>query len=95
MDKITKNINDIDTSHLPIQKVKMLVGCEPKVKCRYKFLQLIANRIFGYVPIDEEKNCKTFFIKANDYPKNNNWNEWNGDLEIDLSIENSHIERKI
>ena len=85
MDKITKNINDIDTSQLPIQKVKMLVGYKPKVKCRYKFFQLLSNKFFGYQPIYEEKNCKTFWIKASDYPKNN---EWNGDLEFDLSIEN-------
>ena len=85
MDKITKNINDIDTSHLPIQKVKILVGYKPKVKCRYKFLQLLSNKFFGYEPIYEEKNCKTFWIKASDQPKNN---EWNGDLEFDLSIEN-------
>ena len=92
MDKITKNINNIDTSHLPIQKVKILVGYKPKVKCKYKFLQSIANKFFGYEPIYEEKIAKTFWIKASDYPKSN---DWNGDIEIDLNIENSHIERKI
>ena len=94
MDKITKNSNDIDTSQLPTQKIKILVGYKPKIKCKYKFLQSIANRIFGYESIYEEKNCKTFFIKASDYPKNNNWKEWNGDLEIDLSIENLNINER-
>lgn len=36
-----KTIIGVDISSLPDQSVEILVGCEPKVKCKNKYLQKI------------------------------------------------------
>lgn len=71
------NIIGIDISNLPDQSVEVLVGCEPKIKCRNKFLQRILIKVFGLKAMYETKQAKVLTIKAEDYPK-----DWDGSLEI-------------
>ena len=59
----------IDVSTLPDQSVEIPVRCEPKVKCRNKFLQKMLIKMFGYKVVYETKQAKVFTIKAEDYPK--------------------------
>lgn len=73
---LLKNIG-VDISNLSDQSVEILIGCEPKVKCRNKFLQRIFTKVFGLKPVYETKQAKAITIKAEDYPK-----DWDGDLEI-------------
>ena len=75
-DNLLKNIG-LDISNLPNQSVKVLVGCEPKVKCRNKFLQRILTKVFGLKPVYETKQAKVVTVKAEDCPK-----DWDGNLEI-------------
>lgn len=64
-----KTIIGVDMSSLPDQSVEILVGCEPKVKCKNKYLQKIFIKIFGYKPVYETRTAKVVTIKAEDYPK--------------------------
>ena len=73
---LLKNIG-IDISNIPDQSVEILIGCEPKVKCRNKFLQKIFTKVFGLKPVYETKQAKVITVKAEDYPKN-----LDGNLEI-------------
>lgn len=73
---LLKNIG-VDISNLPNQSVKVLVGCEPNVKCRNKFLQKIFTKVFGLKPVYETKQAKVIITRAEDYPK-----DWDGSLEI-------------
>lgn len=73
---LLKNIG-VDISNLPNQSVKVLVGCEPNVKCRNKFLQRILTKVFGLKPVFETKQAKVVTVKAEDCPK-----DWDGNLEI-------------
>ena len=77
MDNNLKNIIGVDISNLPDQSVEILIGCEPKVKCKNKFLQRIFTKVFGLKPIYEIKQAKVITVKAEDYPK-----DLNGNLEI-------------
>ena len=65
----------IDISTLPDQSVEIPVRCEPKVKCKNKFIQKIFIKMFGYKVIYETKQAKVLTVKVEDYPK-----DWNGDL---------------
>ena len=67
----------VDISNLPDQSVEILIGCEPKVKCRNKFLQRIFTKIFGLKPVYKIKQTKVKTVKAKNYPK-----DWDGNLEI-------------
>lgn len=71
------DIIGVDISNLPEQSVEVLVSCEPKVKCRNKFLQRILIKVFGLKPVYETKQAKVITIRAEDCPKN-----WDGSLEI-------------
>ena len=73
---LLKNIG-IDISNIPDQSVEILIGCEPKVKCRNKFLQRIFTRVFGLKPVYETKQAKVVTVRAEDCPK-----DWDGSLEI-------------
>ena len=73
---LLKNIG-LDISNLPNQSVKVLVGYEPKVKCKNKFLQRILTKVFGLKPVFETKQAKVVTVKAEDCPK-----DWDGNLEI-------------
>ena len=73
---LLKNIG-LDISNLPNQSVKVLVGCEPKVKCRNKLLQRILTKVFGLKPVFETKQANVVTVKAEDCPK-----DWDGNLEI-------------
>lgn len=73
---LLKNIG-VDISNLPDQSVEILIGCEPKVKCRNKFLQKIFTKVFGLKPVYKTKQTKVITIKAEDCPK-----DWDGNLEI-------------
>lgn len=73
---LLKNIG-VDISNLPDQSVEILIGCEPKVKCRNKFLQRIFTKIFGLKPVYKTKQVKVITVKAEDCPK-----DWDGNLEI-------------
>lgn len=77
MDDNLKNIIGVDISNLPDQSVEVLVGCEPKVKCKSKFLQRIFTKVFGLKPVYEIKQAKVITVKAEDCPK-----DWDGSLEI-------------
>ncbi len=74
-----KTIIGVDISSLPDQSVEILVGCEPKVKCKNKYLQKIFIKMFGYKPVYETKQAKVITVKAEDYPK-----DLDGNLEITL-----------
>lgn len=65
----------VDIATLPEQSVEIPVRCEPKVKCRNKFLQSMLIKMFGYKVIYETKQAKILTIKAEDCPKG-----WDGDL---------------
>lgn len=73
---LLKNIG-VDISNISDQSVEILVGCEPKVKCRNKFLQKIFTKVFGLKPVYETKQAKVITTRAEDYPKG-----WDGNLEI-------------
>ena len=75
-DNLLKNIG-VDISNLPDQSVEILIGCEPKVKCRNKFLQRILTKTFGLKPVYETKRAKVITTRAEDCPK-----DWDGNLEI-------------
>ena len=77
MDNDLINIIGVDISNLPDQSVEILVSCEPKVKCRNKFLQKILIKVFGLRLVYETKQAKVVTVKAEDCPKN-----WDGNLEI-------------
>lgn len=74
-----KTIIGVDISSLPDQSVEILVGCEPKVKSKNKYLQKIFIKMFGYKPVYETKQAKVITVKAEDYPK-----DLDGNLEITL-----------
>ena len=74
---MNNKIIGVDISTLPDQLVKVLVGCEPKVKCRNKFLQRILTKAFGLKPVYETKQAKVIIVKAEDCPK-----DWDTNLEI-------------
>lgn len=74
---MNNKIIGVDISTLPDQSVEVLVGCEPKVKCRNKFLQRILIKVFGLKAVYETKQVKVLTIKAEDCPK-----DWDGNLEI-------------
>ena len=69
----------VDISTLPEQSVEVLVGCEPKVKCKNKFLQKILIKIFGYKPIYETRKAKVLTTKAEDCPK-----DWDGNITFNV-----------
>ena len=71
------NIIGVDILNLPDQSVEVLVGCEPKVKCRNKFLQKILIKVFGLKPVYETKQAKVITTRAEDYSK-----DWDDTLEI-------------
>lgn len=73
---LLKNIG-VDISNTLDQSVEILIGCEPKVKCRNKFLQRILTKMFGLKPVYETKQAKVITTRAEDCPK-----DWNGNLEI-------------
>ena len=77
MDNDLINIIGVDISNLPDQSVEVLVGCEPKVKCRNKFLQRFLTKAFGLKPVYETKQAKVITTRAKDCPK-----DWDGSLEI-------------
>ena len=63
------NILGVDISKLPDQSVEIPVRCEPKVKCKNKFIQKIFIKMFGYKVIYETKQAKVITIKAEDFSK--------------------------
>ena len=77
MDDNLLKIIGVDISNMPDQSVEILIGCEPKVKCRNKFLQKIFTKVFGLKPVYETKQAKVITVKAEDYPK-----DLDGNLEI-------------
>ena len=77
MDDNLLKIIGVDISNMPDQSVEILIGCEPKVKCKSKFLQRIFTKVFGLKPVYEIKQAKVITVKAEDCPK-----DWDGSLEI-------------
>ena len=73
----------IDISTLPDQSVEIPVRCEPKVKCKNKFIQKIFIKMFGYKVIYEIKQAKKLTVKSEDCPK-----DWNGDLTFTFEDDN-------
>ena len=69
----------VDISTLPDQSVEVFVGCEPKVKCKNKFLQKILIKMFGHKPIYETRKAKVLTTKAEDCPK-----DWNGNITFNV-----------
>lgn len=82
------NTIGVDISNLPEQSVEVLIGCEPKVKCRNKFFQRILIKVFGLKPVYETKQAKVITTRAEDCPKN-----WDGSLEITFGerADKSHV----
>lgn len=85
-DNLLKNIG-VDISTLPVQSVKVLVGCEPKVKCINKFLQRIFTRVFGLKPVYETKQAKVITVKAEGYIKVSQYMKENSDQLLKESEE--------
>lgn len=85
-DNLLKNIG-VDISTLPVQSVKVLVGCEPKVKCRNKFLQRIFTKVFGLKPVYETKQAKVITVKAEGYIKVSQYMKENSDQLLKESEE--------
>ena len=77
MDDNLLKIIGVDISNMPDQSVEILIGCEPKVRCRNKFLQIIFTKVFGLKPVFETKQANVITVKAEDCPK-----DWDGNLEI-------------
>ena len=75
-DNLLKNIG-VDISNLSDKSVEILIGCEPKVKCKNKFLQRIFTKVFGLKPVYEIKQAKVITVKAEECHK-----DWDGNLEI-------------
>ena len=75
-DNLLKNIG-VDISNMPDQSVEILIGCEPKVKCKNKFLQRILTKACGLKPVYETKQAKVITTRAEDCPK-----DWDSSLEI-------------
>lgn len=69
----------IDISTLPDQSVEIPVRCEPKVKCKNKFLQKILVKMFGYKIIYETKKAKVLTLKAEDCPR-----DWDGEFTFTI-----------
>ena len=59
----------VDISNTPSQSVNILVGIEPKVKCKNKHLQKILVKLFGNKAVFKEVKAKVVKINADDYPK--------------------------
>ncbi len=59
----------VDISTLPDQSVEIPVRCEPKIKCKNKFIQKILIKMFGYKVVYETKKAKVLTVKAEDYPR--------------------------
>lgn len=76
-------ILEVDVSKLPDQSVEVPIKCEPKVKCKNKFIQKYLIKMFGYKIIYETKQAKIITIKAEDCPK-----DWNGELTFKLEDNN-------
>lgn len=77
-----KTIIGVDISSLPDQSVEILVGCEPKVKCKNKYLQKIFIKMFGHKPVYETRMAKVVTTKAEYCPKG-----WDGNMTFTFDEE--------
>lgn len=48
--------------------VDIVIGYEPKQKSKYKFIQNIYNKLFGYKVITKKAEVKKIEIKSDDIP---------------------------
>ena len=67
-----ENIREIVSAYiakLPSRQTEVLIGCEPKVKSKYKILQKLFIKIFGYKLVFDKREAKILEIKAEDCPK--------------------------
>ena len=58
-------------------KIKVCVGSEPKKKSRFKLIQKILNKVYGYKMIWKEVDGRAVHIKADDYMKNTSLHKMN------------------
>lgn len=73
-------IISVDIARLPSRQTEVLIGCEPKVKSKYKTIQKLFIKVFGYKPMFNKKEAKTLEIKAEDCPKTG----FDGNLSIEI-----------
>ena len=45
----------------------IIKGCEPKYKCKIKFIQNILIKLFGYKIVTEKKRCIKMEVTTDDY----------------------------
>ena len=67
-----ENIREIVSAYiakLPSRQTEVLIGCEPKVKSKYKILQKLFIKIFGYKLVFDKREAKILEIKAEDCSK--------------------------
>lgn len=76
---MNNEIFGVNISNLPDRFVEIPSGCEPKVKCKNKFIQRILIKIFGLKPVYKTIQAKVITTRAEDCPKN-----WDGTLNITL-----------
>lgn len=62
-------IISVDISKLPLRQTEVLIGCEPKVKSKYKILQKLFIKLFRYKLVFDKREAKILEIKAEDCSK--------------------------
>lgn len=61
----------VDISNVPMQEVQVIVGVEPKVKCKSKVLQSLLLKLFGYRVIQKNVQGKVVTLSSNDFSRGN------------------------
>lgn len=65
----TVKILGVDISNIPMQEVRVIVGVEPKIKCKNKVLQSLLLKLFGYRVIQKNVQAKVVTLSSNDFPR--------------------------
>lgn len=65
----TVKILGVDISNVPMQEIRVIVGVEPKVKCKNKVLQSLLLKLFGYRVIQKNVQAKVVTLSSNDFPR--------------------------
>ena len=74
-------------SDIPERIISVLVGVEPKYKCKNPLIQKLLLKLFGEKPIFEERQARVLEIKAEDYP----YLEFDGNFIIDFQKDGEDV----
>ena len=69
----------VDIASVPLEKTSIISHVEPKKKSKYKWLQQIYIKLFGYEIKYKEVDAKKVIVRAEDFPK-----DFNGNITIKL-----------